>query len=78
MSAHLAISAALVPCQGADHPGGLAGQRRGDRGGGALGVVAAGQRHNKGAAAGSLHEGGHRAAVGFAADDEVALPVSGL
>lgn len=52
--------AALVPGEGLDQVLGLAGQRRGDRGGGAAGVVAVGQADGEGLAAGALSEGGHR------------------
>ena len=69
--------AALVPCEGFGHVGGLAGQRLCDGPGGGVGVVAAGQRHHQGVAAGALDERGHRGAVG-ASDDQIALPSAGL
>ena len=69
--------ASLVPCQGFDHVGGLAGQRGCDRLGGGGGAVAVGQRHHQGVAAGSFDQGGHCGAVGFG-DDQVSLPVAGL
>ena len=69
--------AALVPGQRLDQMPRLAGQRRCDRGGGVVGVVAVGQRDGEGLAAGALHERRDRAAVGLA-DDQIALPVAGL
>jgi len=56
---------------------GLAAQRGGDRRGDAGRVVAAGQAHGEGLAAGALGERRDGAAVG-PPDDQVALPVAGL
>ena len=69
--------ASLVPGEGAHEVSGLAGERRGDRGGDAGSVVAVGQRRDQGLAADSLGEGDSGGAV-VLADDEVSLPVARL
>ena len=72
--------AALVPGEGAHESAGLASERRGGRGGrgGDLGrAVAVGQRCGDRVAAGALGEGDRGGEVRFA-DDEVAVPVTGL
>jgi len=67
----------IVPCEGADHVRGLAGERGGDCSGGAWGAVAAGQPHHGRVPAGALDEGDHRALV-VPADYQIALPSAGL
>ena len=69
--------AALVPGEAAHEPGGLAAQRRGDRGGDLGRAVAVGQRCGDRVAAGALGERDRGGEVRFA-DDEVAVPVAGL
>ena len=69
--------AALVPGEAAHELGGLAAQRRGDRGGDLGRAVAVGQRCGDRVAAGALGEGDRGGEVRFA-DDEVAVPVAGF